>query len=136
MLVEIVTDRQVDRSSLQLKRTRPVVVTFRTKAKSSNTELIVNIGTANPQGSAEERAGVAVLGQVVLCHTTVVPHVAVTVNQCSDIVNIQLCGTLCSFTHSGFRLDCGFVGSGLFADLAILSECRPRQSGEEESHQY
>ena len=126
VLVEVVADREVNRSGLQLKRTGPVVVTFGTEAESSDTELIVDIGTTNPQCSAEKRAGVTVLRQVVLSHTTIVPHVAIAVNQCSDIINIQLCGTLCSFAHGGLGLDSGLVRSGLFANLAILGENRPR----------
>ena len=126
MLVILVTDGEVNCGSSQLKRTGPVVVTFGTEAESSDTELIVDIGTTNPQCSAEKRAGVTVLRQVVLSHTTIVPHVAIAVNQCSDIINIQLCGTLCSFAHGGLGLDSGLVRSGLFANLAILGENRPR----------
>ena len=136
VLIEIVTDREVDRSSLQLERTGPVVVTFGTETESSNTELIVNIGTADPQCRAEERAGVTVFGQVVLGHTTVVPHVAVAINECSDIVDIQLCGTLCSFAHGSFGLHCRLVRGILFADFTILCIRGPRQGSKQESHQY
>ena len=105
MLIICITHREVDsRRAINLQRTGPIVITFATEFQCSNTELVINVRTTNPQGGAEQRAGIAVLGQVILGHTAVVPHVTIAVNQSSNIVDVKFRSTLGPLTCGGFAL--------------------------------
>ena len=116
VFVIIVTNGEVGGcSTIDFQRTRPIIISIRSETEGGNTELVVDIGTTNPQSCAEQRAGVAVLGQVILGNTTVIPHVTIAVNQGTDIVDIQLCRTLGALTGSSFGLDSSALRVGFLA---------------------
>ena len=131
VLVIIVTDGKVDRGrTVDFQRAGPVVITFRTETESGNTQLGVDVITTNPQSGAEHGARVAGLGQMVLSDTAVVPHVAVAIDKGTDVVDVQLSGTLCTLTCSSLGLNSSVSRVGFLAlDALACRDCR-RESDE------
>ena len=137
MFVVAVTDREVDGGcSIDFQRTGPVVITFGTETESSNTKLGVDVVTTNPKGSAEQRAGVGILGQVILCNTTVIPHVTITVNQSADIVDVKFSGTLSTLTCGRLGSNCFVRRSGFPALDTFTCRHRRREGNEQQGDQY
>ena len=126
VLVIIVTDGKVDRGrTVDFQRAGPVVITFRTETESGNTQLGVDVITTNPQSGAEHGARVAGLGQMVLSDTAVVPHVAVAIDKGTDVVDVQLSGTLCTLTCSSLGLNSSVSRVGFLAlDALACRDCR------------
>ncbi|MDY6372777.1 MAG: hypothetical protein SPL12_10860 [Bacteroidales bacterium] len=126
VLVVGITDGEINGScTIDLEGTRPEVIALGTETESSDTNLVINVRTTNPQSSTEQRTGVAILRQVILSEVTIIPHVAVAINQGSHIVDVKLGCTLGTLTCSSLGPYDSLFRVGSLAFDTLASRYRP-----------
>ena len=131
VFVIVVTNGKVDRGrTVDFQGTGPVVIALGAETESSDTELVVDVGTTDPESGAIERRRGTILRDMILRDTAVVPHVAIAVDQGTDIVDVQLSGALCTLTGSSLGLNGSVSRVGFLALGALACGDRRRESDE------
>ena len=73
---------------------------------------------------------------MVLGNAAVVPHVAIAIDQSTDIVNFQLGRTLSALTGCGLGFDSSVLRVGILAPDILAGRYRRRKGNQQQGDQY